>query len=100
MSYVFIDESGDLGFDFKKKKTSKFFVVTFIFSKDKNGLDKIVKKVFKSFTRSNIKNHTGVLHANKENPKTRYKLLNLFHDNKCGDVIIIYLNKNQSFAKL
>jgi len=28
ISYIFLDESGDLGFDFTKKRTSKFFVVT------------------------------------------------------------------------
>ena len=26
MAYIFMDESGDLGFNFKKKKTSKYFV--------------------------------------------------------------------------
>ena len=25
MGYIFLDESGDLGFNFKKKKTSKVF---------------------------------------------------------------------------
>jgi hypothetical protein len=28
MSYIFIDESGDLGFDFTKPKTSRYFLIT------------------------------------------------------------------------
>jgi hypothetical protein len=52
-----MDESGDLGFSFKKKKTSQYFVVTFIFIKDKSTLEKIIKKVFKGFTEKEIKNH-------------------------------------------
>jgi len=34
MAYIFMDESGDLGFDFKKKKTSRYFVVTFLMIDD------------------------------------------------------------------
>ena len=44
MSYIFMDESGDLGFDFKKKKTSKVFVITCLFIENKGQLKKIVKK--------------------------------------------------------
>jgi L-asparaginase/Glu-tRNA(Gln) amidotransferase subunit D len=29
MAFIFMDESGDLGFDFNKKKTSKVFIITF-----------------------------------------------------------------------
>jgi len=35
MAYIFMDESGDLGFDFSKKKTTTFFLVTFIFTTSK-----------------------------------------------------------------
>jgi len=31
MAYIFLDESGDLGFDFSKKRTLKFFIITFLF---------------------------------------------------------------------
>ena len=44
MAYIFLDESGDLGFNFKKKKTSKFFVVTCLFVENKKPFEKIVKK--------------------------------------------------------
>ena len=32
MAYILLDESGDLGFDFNKKKTTKFFLVVFMFT--------------------------------------------------------------------
>ena len=100
MAYIFIDESGDLGFDFNKKKTSKYFIVTFLFSEDKNGLDKIVKKVFKGFSKKEVQTHSGVLHAYKELPKTRQKLLSSFQEQKLGSVIMIYLNKKKVYTKL
>ena len=71
MAHIFLDESGDLGFNFKKKKTSQFFVVTFVFYKEKSDLERIVKKIFKGFLKTEVRNHKGVLHAYKESPKTR-----------------------------
>ena len=100
MAYIFIDESGDLGFNFNKKKTSKYFVVTFLFAENKTPLDKIVKKTFKGFSKKEVQTHTGVLHAYKELPKTRQKVLSLFQEQKVGSVITIYLNKNKVYTKL
>ena len=100
MSYIFIDESGDLGFNFEKKKTTKYFVVTFLLVENKDILDKLVKKVFKGFSKKEIQSHNGVLHAFKELPKTRQKLLSLFQEHKCGSVITIYLNKKKVYTKL
>jgi hypothetical protein len=54
MAYIFMDESGDLGFDFSKKKTSKFFIISFLFIDDetqKKQIEKIVKTVFAGFTK-------------------------------------------------
>jgi len=31
MAYIFLDESGDLGFDLSKGKTSKYFVIIFLY---------------------------------------------------------------------
>lgn len=100
MSFIFIDESGDLGFDFKKKKTSKYFVITLLFAEDKNVLEKIVKKVFKGFSKMEAHSHNGVLHAYKESPKTKSKLLNLLRDKKTVKIVAIYLNKNKVYTRL
>lgn len=100
MSYIFLDESGDLGFNFEKKKTSKYFIITFLFTNDKNALEKMVKKIFKGFSKKEVCSHTGILHAYKELPKTRQKLLTLFKNGKCGNIITIYLNKKKVYTKL
>lgn len=100
MSYIFVDESGDLGFDFKKSKTSHYFVVAFLFVKDKRILDKTVKKIFKGFSAVESRNHHGLLHAHKESPKTRQKFLKIFHEKKAADIISIYLNKKKVYTRL
>lgn len=42
---IFLDESGDLGFDFSKPKTSKKFVITLLVCDDKEALDGFRKAV-------------------------------------------------------
>lgn len=100
MGYIFLDESGDLGFDFEKKKTSKYFIITFLFSKNKKILESIVKKIFKGFTKTELRSHAGILHAFKEQPKTRQKLLRMFSEKMAGDVIVITLNKKKVYTNL
>jgi hypothetical protein len=101
MSYIFLDESGDLGFNSAKKKTSKYFVITFLFTENKNKIEKLVKKVFRSITikKGKKSRHTGVLHAHKESPKIRIKLLNLIYKEAIY-VIAISLNKKKVFTNL
>jgi len=100
MAYIFLDESGDLGFDFNKEKTSKYFIVTFLFVKEKTTLERMVKKIFRGFSKMEVKSHNGVLHAYKETPRTRQKLLNLFREKEMSNVIVIYLNKKKVYTKL
>lgn len=99
MAYIFLDESGDLGFDFRKSKTSKYFVISFLFTKDKNRLERVVKKVYKSFTRKEFKHHSGVLHAYKETRKTRIKTLQLLIKEDIA-ILVIYLNKRKVYTRL
>ncbi|MBI2032398.1 MAG: DUF3800 domain-containing protein [Candidatus Levybacteria bacterium] len=54
MKYLFLDESGDLGFN-PKKKNSKYFVITILFTSDKKPLELIVKKIHKNL-RKKVKN--------------------------------------------
>ena len=99
MSHIFLDESGDLGFNFEKSKTSKFFVITCLFVANKRPIEKIVKKVFREFPKKIRKQHSGCLHSYKETPKTRSKLLNLLGE-KDVSVLTIYLNKQKVYTKL
>ena len=96
--YLFMDESGCLGFDFNKKKTSKYFVVTCLFTPSKRPLEKIVKKVHGGL-RKKLRKHSGVLHCNKERPATREHLLKLLKEKDCS-IMAIYLNKRKVYTRL
>lgn len=48
MAYIFLDESGGLGFDFSKKRTTKFFVITLLFSKSDRAIEKCVRATHRS----------------------------------------------------
>ena len=52
---VYMDESGDLGFDFSKHKTSRYFVAAFVFTSEPRQLDKIIKKIFAGFSKLEVK---------------------------------------------
>lgn|SRR3989338_10138066 len=99
MAFIFLDESGDLGFDFTKKGTSQFFVVTFLFIPgSKKPIEKIIKKTHSELKR-NIKRRVGVLHAVTEKPVTRQRLLKRLMEKDCT-IMAVYLNKKKVFTKL
>ncbi|KKQ18675.1 MAG: hypothetical protein US31_C0002G0020 [Berkelbacteria bacterium GW2011_GWA1_36_9] len=98
MSYIFLDESGDLGFNFTKKKTSKFFIITILFAKDKRPIEKVVKKIHSALKKKH-KQKSGVLHSYHEKPITRKRLLRLLV-NKEIKILTIYLNKQKVYTKL
>lgn len=98
MAYLFLDESGDLGFDFRKKKTSKVFVITCLFTGNKRPIEKIVKKT-RSELRKKYKRRLGVLHCVKEKPITRQRLLRRLAEQECF-IMSIYLNKKRVYTKL
>lgn len=99
MGYIFMDESGDLGFDFTKKKTTKFFIITFLFVDNKRPIEKIVRKTH-SELRKKYKKKTGVLHATKEKPLTRQRLLKNLAEREDYYIMTIYLNKKKVYTKL
>lgn len=99
MAYIFMDESGDLGFDSTKSKTSKYFVITFLFTQEKKPLEKVIKKVFSSFSKTELKHHSGTLHCYKEKPATRQKVLQSLAA-KDVSVITILLNKSKVYTRL
>ena len=99
MAYIFLDESGDLGFDFKKKGTSNFFVVTFLFvDGSKKVIEKIVKNTHSQLSKK-IRRRIGLLHATNEKPITRQRLLKKLSMIDCS-IMSIYLNKKKVFTKL
>jgi hypothetical protein len=53
--YIFLDESGDLGFDFEKAKTSRHFVISLLVCQDKQAQDGFRRAVVR--TLKNKLNH-------------------------------------------
>ncbi len=98
MAYIFMDESGDLGFNFQKKRTSKFFIITILFVKDKRPIEKAVKIIHSSLKKKH-KQKSGVLHSYHEKPVTRKRLLKLLAGKEIK-VLTIYLNKKKVYTKL
>ena len=99
MAYIFLDESGDLGFNLKKKGTSKNFLISFLFVTGmKRPLEKVIKKTHSELSKS-IKKRVGVLHATNEKPITRQRLLKRISEKSCT-IMTIYLNKEKVFTKL
>lgn len=99
MAFIYMDESGDLGFDFTKRRTSRYFVITFLFVPDKRPVNKAVKKTFNGLSPKQSKGHPGVLHAVNELPKTRQKLLQLMAGQDCV-ILTLYLDKKRIYTKL
>ncbi|MBI4023251.1 DUF3800 domain-containing protein [Candidatus Berkelbacteria bacterium] len=99
MACIFLDESGDLGFDFTKRKTSRFFVITCMFVTNKRPVEKIIKKAFQGFTKMQRKAHHGMLHAYKETPALRTKILGQMAE-KDVTFLTIYLNKQKVYTRL
>ena len=100
MAYIFMDESGDLGFDKRKIRCSKNFLITFFFCDNPSPFEKIVKKTFLSMPSDKQKNHSGTLHACHEHPKTKIKLFNLLREKKDFSVMVIRLNKSKVYTDL
>lgn len=98
MSYIFLDESGDLGFDFEKKRTSKFFVVTVLFVEQKRAIEKIIRKVHAGL-RKKYKVRVSALHAAKEEPVNIVRVCRGLVGKKCK-LMTIYLDKSKVYTRL
>lgn len=98
MAYIFLDESGDLGFDFTKQRTSKFFVVTVLFVEQKRSTEKVIRKVHAGL-RKKYKIRTSMLHATKEEPVNITRVCRGLVDKHCK-LMTIYLDKSKVYTKL
>ena len=77
MAYIYMDESGDLGFDITKWRTSKFFVITFLITKDEKTPNIIMKKSFNWMKHKKIKIKWWVFYAFSHLESTIQKVLNI-----------------------
>lgn len=72
MTYLFLDESGDLGFSFDRG-SSKYFVITILASREKRQLEKLAKDIHASFRGKGKRLNS--LHAYRDNASVRRRLL-------------------------
>ena len=94
MTYIYIDESGDLGFDFSKPGTSRHFIITFLIVSNKRNVSSLVKKVFLSLPAATKRKNSGVLHAHHEKSTTIKLLLNGLKE-KNVKITTIHLDKSK-----
>lgn len=95
MAYIFLDESGDLGF---KKTSSKWFIFTIAIVSNPRSLEKVVKKVWRSLRKKH--KHLGELHASKEKDVTCRRMLKILSESEDLSVMCVILNKKKVYVDL
>ena len=91
--YIFLDESGDLSFNMK---STRYFIIACVITKDVLGTSRIARKVFRSFLRKEKKKRKGkMLHANNETDQTRNQLFKLVANHKQSDVAALIIKKEK-----
>src|SRR3989344_5989252 len=95
MVYIFLDESGDLGF---KKLSSKWFLFTIAITNDACALGRITKKVWRSLKKKHKK--LGELHASHEKDITRKRILKQLNEINDLKVLCVILNKQKVYVDL
>jgi len=97
MAYIYMDESWDLGFDFGKNRTSKYFVITFLISKNEKIPDLIMKKAFNWIKHKKVKMKWWVFHAFSHQDTTIQKVLNIATEYDIN-IMTLVLNKEKIYS--
>ncbi len=95
MAFIFLDESGDLGFS---KGSSRWFLFTIVFCPNKRKLEKVIKKVHKSLRKKH--NNVSELHAYHADDITRKRVLKLLAEFPDLHVFCVVLNKKKVYTDL
>ena len=95
MTYIFLDESGDLGFG---KRSSKWFLFTLVVVDDPRKLERIIKKTRKSLKKK-YKRKLSELHAYHCDDITRTRVLTNLAKEEIA-VVTTVLNKNKVYVDL
>lgn len=81
MLYLYFDESGDLGFDFVSKKSSKYFVVTILMIVGRTANKQVIKSVKKTLSRKlNSKKNRNRIVLELKGSKTSLDVKKYFYD--------------------
>lgn len=94
-NYIFMDESGDLGFS---KKSSQWFMFTLAITNDKRSLERVTKKVWKPLKQKHKK--LGELHAYHADGVTRTRMLQKLSEINDLRILCIILNKEKVYIDL
>jgi len=95
MAYIFLDESGDLGF---KKSSSKWFLFTIAIVSDLRSLERVVKKIWRPLKKKHKK--LGELHASHEKNITRKRVLEQLNEVNDLKILCVILNKKKVYVDL
>ncbi|MBI4831574.1 MAG: DUF3800 domain-containing protein [Candidatus Lindowbacteria bacterium] len=74
MWWLYLDESGDLGFDFVNKRPSRFFTVCVLATNDRNAFKRIGKAVNKTLRKINKRKKTKIQELKGNNTTLESKL--------------------------
>ena len=95
MIYIFLDESGDLGFS---KSSSKWFIFTIAIVSDSRSLERVIKKIWRPLKKKHKK--LGELHAYHANNITRTRVLQKLNELDDLKVLCVVLNKKKVHLEL
>jgi hypothetical protein len=95
MTYIFLDESGDLGFG---KGSSKWFLFTLVVVDNPRILERVIKKVRRQLSKK-YKRQYAELHAYNCDNVTRIRILKALSELDIS-VVTTILNKNKVYVDL
>ena len=97
MKYIFLDESGELGF---KEKSSKYFVITLLSCDEGElyALRRIIKKVRQKIIKKKMKRYPE-LKGNNSSEKIRIEVLQRFGKTN-SEIFVIILDKSKVYEYL
>ncbi|MCK5123351.1 MAG: DUF3800 domain-containing protein [Candidatus Pacebacteria bacterium] len=95
MAYIFLDESGDLGFS---QRSSKWFILTILLTNNHRKVEKSVKKVHRGLKKKykTVKE----LHAYHADAITRKRVLRSLSETEDLKILCIILNKRKVYIDL
>lgn len=95
MSYIFLDESGDLGFS---ERSSRWFILTIVFTNNHRKIEKCVKKIHRALKKKYKK--VSELYAYHADEITRKRLLKFLSETEDLKILSIILNKKKVYTDL
>jgi len=101
--YIYLDESGDLGFDFKKKKTTKKFVITLLLCRSEISRKDFQKAVRRTLKKLNIRKTKKRTITELKGTKTAIKIKEYFFrklKRNDWEIYTVVLNKERVYPNL